>query len=327
MKTVPRAEGIAQALDARDFRVERLKHMPRFMLPLRYLLQSLETVAVLRRERPRLIITTNPPVILPLLVYAFARWPKADLVIDSHTGAFSGKWKFFLFLHRFLSRRALTTVVTNETLREQVASWGAPVFVLEDRVPELPIFETEQTNSCFSIAMISSFAADEPLGEVLAAARELPGFRFFITGRIPKRLTQLVAEASRNVTFTGFLPRSDYVAMLSRADAIMVLTTHDATMLCGAYEAAAVGKPLITSDWSALRSYFSKGAVYVDNSAEGIRRAVLEIAEQNQRLRSEMCELKSELTQRWNRRFEDFCKYIDISLKPNDTVVPSRHHP
>ncbi len=301
--------------------------MPRVMLPLRYLLQSLETVAVLRRERPRLIITTNPPVVLPLLVYAVARWPKADLVIDSHTGAFGGKWRFFLFLHRFLSRRALATLVTNETLRAEVASWGAPVFVLEDRVPELPIFDTHQTNSCFSIAMISSFAPDEPIGEVLAAAGELPGFRFFITGRIPKRLTQLEAQAPTNVTFTGFLPRPDYVAMLSRADAIMVLTTHDATMLCGAYEAAAVGKPLITSDWSALRSYFSKGAVYVDNSAEDIRRAVLEIADQNQRLRSEMCELKSELTQHWNRRFEDFCKHVDTLLKLSDTVPPGTRLP
>jgi glycosyltransferase involved in cell wall biosynthesis len=327
VKTVARAEGIAQALGARDFCIQRLKRMPWFMLPLRYFLQSLDTVAVLRRERPQLIITTNPPIVLPLVVYAFARWPKADLVIDSHTGAFTGKWRPFLFLHRFLSRRALATLVTNETLREQVAAWGASALVLEDRVPELPIVRTEPTNPCFTIVVVNSFARDEPVEEVLAAARGLSGFRFFITGGIPKGLTGLLEQAPSNVTFTGFLPRPDYVAMLSRADAIMVLTTRDLTMLCGAYEAVAVGKPLITSDWPVLRNYFSKGAVYIDNSAESIRRAALEVADQNQRLRDEMRELKSELSHHWNRQFEDFCNHINASLKLNDAAPLNTRHP
>jgi len=297
------------------------------MLPLRYLLQTIDTVAVLRRQRPRLVITTNPPILLPLVVYAFARWPRADLVIDSHTGAFIGKWKPFLFLHRFVSRRALVTLVTNETLREQVAAWGAFALVLEDRVPELPIVNSKQTNPSFSIVVVNSFAADEPVEQVLAAARGLPNFRFFITGRIPNGSTELLGQAPSNVTFTGFLPQSDYTAMLNRTDAIMVLTSRDLTLLCGAYEAVAVGKPLITSDWPVLRNYFSKGAVYVDNSAESIRRAVLEVADQNQRLRDEMRELKSELNQNWARRFVDFCNHIGFALKLNEAAPLNARHP
>src|SRR5215831_7047932 len=99
-KPVPRAEGIAKALGVHDFYVQRMKGAPVFLLPLRYLLQALETLRILRRERPKFIIATNPPIVLPLFIYLAARFLRAAFVIDSHTGAFDGKWERYLFLHR-----------------------------------------------------------------------------------------------------------------------------------------------------------------------------------------------------------------------------------
>src|SRR5438128_8170971 len=107
MKEVPRSKGIAEALGIRDFYIERMKGAPRWLVPLRYLLQMLETLGVLWRERPKLIIVMNPPIVLPLIVFAACRLLNAEYIIDSHTTAITGKWRRVLFIHRFLSRRAL----------------------------------------------------------------------------------------------------------------------------------------------------------------------------------------------------------------------------
>jgi glycosyltransferase involved in cell wall biosynthesis len=236
-----------------------------------------------------------------LLAWLWTCFSGAELVIDSHTGAFDGPWARMLWLHRFLSRRATTTLVTNEPLRARVAAWGARALILEDRVPDLQPARGP-VNDRFSVVLVSSFAADEPLTEVLAAAAELPSYLFFVTGRAPAHCAALVAGAPANVTFTGFVPRADYVALLNRVDAVMVLVKRDLTLLCGAYEAAAVEQPLITSDWPVLRNYFDRGALYVDNSPAQIRDAVCEARRRNGELREGIRQLKRALAIDWARR-------------------------
>jgi hypothetical protein len=41
-------------------------------------------------------------------------------------------------------------------------------------------------------------------------------------------------------------------------------------MVCGAYEGISAGKPLILSDNSPTRQYFSEGALFTDNSSTDI---------------------------------------------------------
>jgi glycosyltransferase involved in cell wall biosynthesis len=57
----------------------------------------------------------------------------------------------------------------------------------------------------------------------------------------------------------------------------MVLTTRDHTMQRGAYEAMALGTPVITSDWPILRKTFAKGSLFVDNSPQSIVSAVQQL--------------------------------------------------
>ena len=77
-----------------------------------------------------------------------------------------------------------------------------------------------------------------------------------------------------NVVFTGFVSYGDYVSLLRHVDAVIVLTNRDKTMLSGAFEALAVGKPLITSNWNCLMQYYSKGAICIDNSTAQIKEAI-----------------------------------------------------
>ena len=79
-----------------------------------------------------------------------------------------------------------------------------------------------QLNGNFNVTVVNSFKEDEPLQEVLQAARSLPEVKFFITGNTGKANPQtLVAGAPGNVSFTGFLPTERYYGLLNASHAVM----------------------------------------------------------------------------------------------------------
>jgi glycosyltransferase involved in cell wall biosynthesis len=319
---VRRSEGVARALGAKAFYVEIWKGCALPLLPVRYLLQAVKTWRILRRERPDVVLTMNPPPFLPLVAYLYSRLHGARFVIDSHTGALVGRrWARLLFLHRFLSRRAVTTIVTNMALAEQVKSWGAHTTVLPDRLPEWTPAPRTGNSGPARICFICSFSDDEPVPEVLGAARSLPEYRFVVTGNPGKKARGWVDNRPDNVTFTGFVPDSDYLRLLSEVDVIMVLVTRDHTLLCGAYEAVALEKPLVTSCWRALSDYFTRGTVYVDNTPDGIRQGIVAAVRDRDRLGAEMRTLKQELKPQWDRSAHEL---TDLLKRGYDACLAAR---
>jgi glycosyltransferase involved in cell wall biosynthesis len=121
-----------------------------------------------------------------------------------------------------------------------------------------------------SIVVVASYMFDEPIEEIVEAARNLPEVNFLMTGD-QRRLHRKIRESlPDNVMLTGFVSRDEYFSYLSSARAVMALTTRDNTMQMGAYEALSLEQPIITSDWNILRESFGDGAVYVDNTVQGI---------------------------------------------------------
>jgi glycosyltransferase involved in cell wall biosynthesis len=74
----------------------------------------------------------------------------------------------------------------------------------------------------------------------------------------------------------------------------MCLTTHDHTMQRGAYEAMALGKPLVTSDWGILRDTFSRGTIHIDNSPGAIVAGVTRVTRERGDLAASMQCLREE---------------------------------
>jgi hypothetical protein len=70
----------------------------------------------------------------------------------------------------------------------------------------------------------------------------------------------------------------------------------------GACEAVSLGKPIITSDWPLLRTYFNKGTVHVDNSSEDIQKGVLRVLDQKEKLEREILALQKERWREWKAK-------------------------
>ena len=241
----------------------------------KYFGQFCMTCWVLIRTRPKAVFIMSPPIfaVLPAFLYWIAT--RRPFVLDCHTAAFSHpRWKRFQWLQRFLERCAATNIVHNEGLAELVSSHGGHTTLVKD----VPIIygegENYPTADGPSIAAVCSFNPDEPIGEIFAAARLLPDVNFYITGNAKNLDAGLVDQRSKNLHLTGFISDEEYGDLISNADLVMSLTTRDHTMLRGAWEAIYQSTPVVVSDWPCLRAAFTEGALFVDNSAEGIAAAI-----------------------------------------------------
>ena len=281
--------------------------------PIRYLIQGLRTWRVLRIERPDVVLTQNPPIFCALLVFVFCRLYQVKYVIDSHTGAFlSLKWRPFLLLHRWLSRNALTTIVHNVAQEQAIRTWGCQYVVMIDPIVPYPIGENVKLDGQFNVVVINTFAEDEPINAVLGAASLLPDFEFYVSGDVDLASKAVVAKPPTNCHFTGFVPYGKYIGLLRAADVIVDLTTRDHTLLCGAFEAVALGKPLITSDWPILRERFNSGVVHVPNTAEGIRQGLRRVRANRGALENDILSLRSVLESEWSVKLRELKTIISL---------------
>jgi glycosyltransferase involved in cell wall biosynthesis len=312
-----RSEYLGQHLgaDVRHIYITRKKGW--YIAPVKYCCQTLMTLALLSRVRPQLIFVQNPPVFAALSVYLHSQLFKTFFIIDSHTDALLAPfWKWTLPVHRFLSLRAMTTMVTNNHLQQIIASWGAPAFVLSD-VP--CIFPQRQRvhlpDSSLNVAVVSSASYDEPIEQVLAAARILPDISFFITGNyLTKSRQGMVKKAPGNVHFVGYLPDEKFYGLLEEVQVVMSLTTEDYTYQSGASEALWLGKPIITSNWPLLQRYFNQGTIHVDNSIESIRQALLTMKCNLQDYQAEILMLRRERMQEWQEKAQALTHLVEQAM-------------
>ncbi|HSJ56169.1 MAG TPA: glycosyltransferase [Anaerolineae bacterium] len=300
-----RSELLAQTIGGTAHFINRGQQGKLWQAPFRYVWQAWDTWRLLRRERPDIVFVQNPPIFSALVAYLYARLGGAEFGIDSHTAAFvAPRWNWALPLHRWLSRRALVTLVPNQSQGDIVQTWDVPYLVLGFTPGEYPPGEPYPLDGQFSVAVVSTYEADEPLDVVFQAAERLPDVDFYVTGDDRKADTALVAQKPDNCHLTGYLSYDQYVGLLRGVDAVMDLTTRNHTLLMGGYEAVSFGVPLITSDWPVLRDYFSLGTVHVPNTVEGVYEGVQRARRDADRLCEEMPHLNARLVDEYSQKVE-----------------------
>ena len=298
-----RSEMFARELGAKLYCIHYLRFQYPLHAPFKYLLQALRTLQVLFSERPNAIHVQTPPFLCGLVVYFYTLFTGAKFVFEYHSAAFDPPWDWARPIQRFLARRAAANIVTNQYWADMVASWGGKPVVMYDPYLDLPAGKPYTVGPGFNLAVINTFAPDEPIEAVLEAAAQSPDVHFYITGNKAKKPAAFFENTPPNVTFTGFLdPGGEYLGLLHAVDAAVVLTTRNYTLQLGGCEALSVGKPLITSDWPYLQELFSAATIFVPNTAEGIRGGVSAMQEQVSELSSQIEAFRHESRHLWNER-------------------------
>lgn len=301
----PRSQRLATALGAEIYTVHFLAFQRPLAAPLKYPVQALVTASLLWRKHPRVVLVQNPPIFAVMLVALYACLTRNHYIIDTHTGALVGyKWQWSIPLHRWLSRHALATLVTNASLRERIAGGKQRTFrilIIEDPPAEWSSASPSpsSTRAARQVVVIATYDSDEPIAAVLEATRQLPEVSFAITGDVHRLQPMLCAACPPNVCLTGWLNDADYSALIHQARVLVALTTRDHTTLCGAWEALYAGQPLVTSDWPVLRASFPQGAVFTGATAKEITAAIHLALAQEDSLRAAMQALAASKRQMW----------------------------
>lgn len=289
----------------------------------RYSMQAVATWRILRRERAQVVFVQSPPSLAVLCVFAYARATRTHYVVDAHSAAFQyWFWMSPRWLFRLLARNAIATIVTNPHFETTIRQAGGAALVVRDIPTSFERAGEHTLTGKFNIAVVNTFAPDEPLTEILAAAAELPEVQFYVTGKLKNASPALLAHASANVHFTDFLPDAEYYGLLASVDAVMCLTTRDNTMQRGACEALSLGKPIITSNWALLRDYFQQGTVHVANTASDIRRGVQILQAHYHSYETEIFALQSAQQIEWQEKRECLMTRIESALNSSALREP-----
>jgi glycosyltransferase involved in cell wall biosynthesis len=265
--------------------------------------QAIRTLGLLHRHRPGILFIQNPSLALTVLALLTRRWFAFYLVIDAHNegvrpfdrpGALVG----------WLTRRALkgadTTIVTNTALAADVSVAGGRPLALSDSLPVPPSLPADAgtAKEMLHIAVIATFRPDEPIAAIMAAAATMPEVRFAFTGD-HARFRASGSSLPPNVHLTGYLPAQGYWELLAQAAVICDLSLKPDCLVCGAYEALALGKPMVLSDDRATREVFGSAAILTVNEPHAIANALRAALEQQQTLAARTRALREAYREAW----------------------------
>jgi glycosyltransferase involved in cell wall biosynthesis len=279
---------------------------------MRYLTLVTRTAALLLRRRPSVVVTQCPSTVLGLLTAMLKPLLGFTFVADLHNAAIDpslANWPHRKLL-ALMRHTADLCIVSNPNLVAAVERDGGKAFVLPDKLPDLPAHAPVPAGPTRTVVFVCTYASDEPWREVIDAARLMdPQVTMFITGNHSR--VELPPRPD-NVYVTGFLSERDYIALLRAADVIVDLTCLEDCLVCGAYEAASLGKALVTSDTAALRAYFNRGTVYTKHDSRSLAAAMTDALARADELAVEMSALRTKLTLDWNRQHETLRRVLHL---------------
>ena len=241
---------------------------------LSYLVLMWRTVRLLKRRGPDVVWLQIPqvPLLWAALVYRRLFDSGVRLVADCHNGMFLPRWARVPFGLSMLGRCDLV-LVHNDAVLETAKEVGLPAgktFVLEDVPPVAPVVPCTVPSVVAGcprpwILCPGSFSSDEPIEELLDAARLLGAGTIFMTGRASNASANGhdISSVPANVVMTGYLGLDDFNSLLRHCDVVLALTKVEGIQLSVCNEALGFGKAMVASDTKLLRAMFGEAAVMV----------------------------------------------------------------
>jgi glycosyltransferase involved in cell wall biosynthesis len=317
--TAGRARDLARALDGEASTVYPSRLSARRLTPARYAASMVLTAAELARRRPRAVVVQNPPVYPSLLAIAYVRATGGRFVLDSHPASFGVKGnrqaQRTLAVTRWLARHADATLVTTSSWADVVSEWGGRPLVLHEAPPHWTVspprpLEDRRPQVLFSCV----FAQDEPVDDVVEAARRAPELDVAITGDPRRAREGQLDSLPPNVRLTGWLDQEAYAAEVDRCDILLALTDEPTSVMRAAYEAGYARRVLVLSGTPVMTALFPE-AVPTGNDAESLTVSLRDAVARHDELIGTLDTIRERQRRRWSEQ-EDAIRGV-LGLEPS----------
>ena len=244
---------------------------------LSYIPKSISTLRRLFQKRPALVFVQFPPPPALYCVALYAWLTGSRYVSDCHMGLPNAGWLKWLGTKELL-RKGLILVHNEHVVEQTIRSLDRAPIVIRDGIARKSsmrpgrgtLLEDLGLSPKTYVIVPWSFTFDEPLKELIDAAKRLPEIVFVMTWhseRIPKATRTGLPS---NLRLTGYLCVDDFNDIFANAGVALVLTVQEATQLSGMQEAMAFEIPAVVSDLKTTRFLYRRYPVYVENDSNSI---------------------------------------------------------
>lgn len=284
-ESITRSHSIAKLMDFDDLHIVP-KYSGFFGKFFNYLSSAfIQFVALLNGGYERVVVV-SPPVFLIYVAFlsrCFLR-KKFEIYIDCHNGVLRNEWLGWPILNR-LVRRADCVFSHNNVVKIRIDSaFSISSKVLTDPlVADLPAkvdVSRFLKPSAYNVLVPVSYAADEPIAEIVDAAKKLgAGFNLILTGNYRKKFKDV---SSIPITFTGFVSKEEYYSLMADVDAVLCLTKNEDIQMCALIEAISLDKKIVASNNPVNNKLFLEFvSLLANNDADSISTAVIKLTNQH----------------------------------------------
>jgi glycosyltransferase involved in cell wall biosynthesis len=227
---------------------------------------------------PRLLARLRPSLAhfvhaLPLRCPVPAVLTVQDLSWERDPSVF-GRWDlltFKVFVRRSVKRAQHVVAISERTKRDLVQLYGTP----EQKVTVTPLapdpdFRPAQEHDSFLLFVSAIEPRKQPLAAIDAA--NAVGRKLVVVG--PEKDGELAAELRRRgADVRGYVPKEELVRLYQSAACLVFPSRYEGFGL-PVVEAMACGTPVVAAPEPALQEVAGDAAVFADDLAEGVRRAL-----------------------------------------------------
>lgn len=263
-----------------------------------YILKSISTILILVREKPNFLFIQLPPTPLLYIVNIYKNFTGSEFIADCHNAMIDGPWRKLPFAVSCL-KKSKAVLVHNADISTMAKKFNIDTTVSKDPLPYVEekldvsnVLDKFQLVSKKYILAPWNFASDEPLEELMQAAKLTPDIIYVATWFTERLSEDIKSIAPENVVFTGYLEKIDFNYLIAHAGAIIALTYREGTQPSSASEAIAFKVPLIISSIKTAKLLYGPNVIYVDNNPESISDGAQEAILNNSKWRSEISSLK-----------------------------------
>ena len=240
-------------------------------------------------------LPTGPLLLASVLSKSLAKNNDIKIVADTHTGFLTAEFKLRISKHSILNAPFKTflryvdlIIIHNETNYKLMPSrFHLKTLILYDPFYVIKEFFNEKNCGNFELSCLknreyavypASWHPDEPMEFLVEAwTRSNVSIPLVITGNPRQQILKKIWKhvQTRKIILSGYIEDyRKYLCLLSGALFAVSATTSNFDMQCSAYEALALGKPLVASNRSAIRSVLRDIPVYFDYDKESLHKAV-----------------------------------------------------